>query len=146
VTASPHGRRAGPPPSFWTPAELLAWPTAIVLMLAPFMGWYGTTIDGLDYAVTGWHSGLLGKLVFLTGLATLGFLIARVAGVELPPSLPSSMVIAGLGALATIFLLIRLYDIPDDYPEAGRSIGIWISLAAALALIAAGVLKAGEEL
>jgi hypothetical protein len=139
-------RRAGRAASFWTPGELLAWPAALVYMLSAFMGWYGTTIDGLEYAVTGWHSGVLGKLVFVTGLATLALLVLRATGFELPPRFPAGMAIAALGAVATIFVLVRLIDIPSGYPEVGRSVGIWISLVAALALIVAGVLKAGEEL
>jgi hypothetical protein len=141
-----RGRRGAPTPAFWTPGELLAWPAAIVYTLSSFMGWYGTTIDGLDYAVTGWHSGVLGKLVFLVGLATLVLLVLRPTGFELPATFPTGMVLASLGAVATIFVLIRLIELPGDYPETGRSIGIWISLVAALALIVAGVLKTGEEL
>ena len=51
-----------------------------------------------------------------------------------------------LGSLATIFVLIRLISIPDTYfGTAGRGIGIFISLAAAVALICAGLLRAAEE-
>jgi len=72
--------------------------------------------------------------------------IARAAGTELPPSLPDSLVVVGLGTLATIFVLIRLISIPDDFFGAGRGIGIFISLIASLLVIAAGLLRAGEEL
>ena len=51
-----------------------------------------------------------------------------------------------LGALATIFVLIRVISIPDQFPGSGRGIGIWISLLSALAVIAAGLLTASEEL
>ena len=67
------------------------------------------------------------------------------SGVELPPGVPGGMVIAGLGFLATIFVLIRVISIPDDFSPAGRSIGIWISLLAALLVIAAGLLRSAEE-
>ena len=49
------------------------------------------------------------------------------------------MIIA-IGSLATIFVLVRLISIPDTFAFAGRGIGIWISLAAAVALIGAGLL------
>ena len=55
------------------------------------------------------------------------------------------MVIAGLGAFGTVLVLVRLLAVPDDYVELGRSIGIWISLVAALLLIVAGLLKSAEE-
>jgi hypothetical protein len=52
-----------------------------------------------------------------------------------------------LGALATIFVLIRLISIPDIYfASAGRGVGIYISLIAAVMLIVAGLLRAAEEL
>jgi len=141
-------REPGPRPSasLWTPGELLAWPAAIVFTLSSFMGWYSTSIEGLSYAVTGWHSGILGKLVFVVGLATLGFLVARATGFEPPRPLTVGVVLMILGALAMILVLIPVISPPDDYPETGRSIGIWISLAAALALIVAGWLQASEEL
>jgi hypothetical protein len=134
------------PASFWTPGEGLAWVAAIIFTLSSFMGWYSGVIDGLSLSAVGWQTGVLGKLVFFVGLAVLAVLVLRATGVELPPALPIGMVIAGLGALGTIFVLVRLIEIPDDYTELGRSIGIWISLVAALLLIAAGLLKASEEL
>ena len=69
----------------------------------------------------------------------------RASGIELPPSVPGGMVIAALGLLGTIFVLIRVISIPDDFSPAGRSIGLWISLLAGLLLIAAGLLRSAEE-
>ena len=52
-----------------------------------------------------------------------------------------------LGALALIFVLIRLISIPDSVlPADGRGIGIYISLAAALGVVLGGLLRAAEEL
>ncbi|MBD0289792.1 MAG: hypothetical protein ICV74_00945 [Thermoleophilia bacterium] len=134
------------PSSFWTPGELLAWLGAIVFTLSPFTAWYGGEIDGLRVSAIGWNTGILGKLVLVLGLGALVVLGLRAGGVELPASVPIGLVIAGLGTLGTIFVLVRLLEIPDDYVELGRSIGIWISLVSALLLIVAGLLKASEEL
>jgi hypothetical protein len=101
----------------------------------------------LTLSVTGWHTGALGKLVFFAGLATLILEALREAGIELPATVPESLVLIALGSLATIFVLIRLISIPDTFFDtAGRGIGIFISLIAAIALIAAGLLRAAEEL
>jgi hypothetical protein len=135
-----------PAASFWTPGEGLAWVAGVIFTLSSFMGWYSGLVDGLRVSAIGWHTGALGKLVLVTGLAVLAVLAVRAAGVELPRSVPLGLVIAGLGALGTIFVLVRLIEVPDDYAELGRSIGIWISLAAALLLIVAGLLKSAEEL
>ena len=130
---------------FWTPGESLAWIAAIIFTLSPFMGWYTGDVDGLRLSVVGWDTGVVGKLVLLVGLATLAVLGVRAAGIELPPTVPFGMVIAALGALGTVFLLIRVATIPDDYVELGRAVGLWISLVAAVLLIVAGLLKSAED-
>jgi hypothetical protein len=135
-----------PTGEFRSPGEGLAWLGGLVLALSTFMSWYTFDADvGFTVSITGWHTGLLGKLVFFIGLAVLAFLGLRASGVELPPSVPGGMVIAGFGLLATIFVLVRVISIPDDFSPAGRSIGLWISLLAGLLLIAAGLLRSAEE-
>jgi hypothetical protein len=128
-----------------SPGEALAWLGGLVLALSSFMSWYTVSNDAFAVSVTGWHTGLLGKLVFFIGLAVLGLLVLRATGVELPPQAPLGMVIAGLGAAGTVLVLVRLISIPDDFSPAGRSIGLWISLFSALLLIAAGLLKSADE-
>ncbi|HYY33910.1 MAG TPA: hypothetical protein VE693_10085 [Gaiellaceae bacterium] len=117
-----------------------------MLSLSAFTSWYTVANEGYTASVTAWHTGALGKLIFFVGLAVLGLLVLRATGFELPPSIPLGWVIAGFGAVGTFLVLIRLISIPDDFAPAGRSIGIWISLLAALLLIAAGLLKSAEEL
>ena len=135
-----------PTSEFRSPGEGLAWLGGLVLALSTFMSWYTFDADvGFTVSITGWHTGLLGKLVFFVGLAVLAFLGLRASGVELPPSVPGGLVIAGFGLLATIFVLVRVISIPDDFSPAGRSIGLWISLLAGLLLIAAGLLRSAEE-
>jgi hypothetical protein len=143
----PRPQRMGfSPADFRSPGEGLAWLGGLVLALSTFMSWYSFDAEvSFTVSITGWHTGTLGKLVFFIGLAVLAFLALRASGVELPPSVPGGMVIAGLGFLATIFVLIRVISIPDDFSPAGRSIGIWISLLAALLVIAAGLLRSAEE-
>jgi hypothetical protein len=144
----PRLRRARPAPRSaggdW--AERIAWVSGLVLAVSAFTDWYsGTLANGLSLAVTGWHTGPLGKLVFFIGLATLLLEALREAGIALPATVPESLVLLGLGALATIFVLIRLISVPDTYfASTARGIGLWISLLAAVALIAAGLLRTGE--
>ena len=119
----------------------------LVLALSTFMSWYAGADQGPTIAVIGWHVGVGGKLVFFLGLAVLALFALREAGVDLPATVPESLVVIGLGSLATIFVLVRLLDVPDEFhPYTGRGIGIWISLLAALAVIASGLLRAAEEL
>ena len=133
-------------PGYW--GERLAWVSGLVLAISAFTDWYaGSQADGLTLSVTGWHTGALGKLVFFLGLATLILEALREAGIELPATVPESLVLVAFGSLATIFVLIRIISIPDTFFDtAGRGIGIFISLVSAVVLIFAGLLRAAEEL
>jgi hypothetical protein len=135
-------------PGVGTLGGRLSWVAGLVLTLSPFLGWYSgdEAGDGLTVAVIGWHTGPLGKLVLFLGLALLVLAVLRETGIVLPAAVPESLVVIAIGSLATIFVLIRLISIPDEFFFAGRSIGIWIALAAALAVIVAGLLEASEEL
>jgi hypothetical protein len=136
-----------PAGGFWALGGRLTWVAALVLAISSFTDWYAEHgLAGPTIAVIAWHTGALGKLIFFIGLVLLGLVILREFGFELPPSVPESLVVIALGSLATIFVLIRLISIPDSIPDAGRGIGIWISLLASLAVIVAGLLRASEEL
>ena len=146
ASPGPAPAGAGRPP-FLGLGERLTGLSGLVLLLSSLMGWYVGSGDGLTISVIGWHTGVLGKLVFFVGLAVLGLAALRQAGIELPATVPESLVVIALGALGTVFVLIRIVSIPEQFlPADGRGIGIWISLLAALAVIAAGLLEAAEEL
>ena len=139
--------RAAAPIRLWAVGERLTWLSGLVLLLSSLMGWYVGSGDGLTLAVIGWHTGTLGKLVFFIGLAVLALAALRQAGIEPPATVPESLIVIALGALATVFVLIRLITIPEEFlPADGRGVGIWISLLAAIAVIVAGLLEAAEEL
>jgi hypothetical protein len=131
----------------WAMGERVTALSGLVLMLSSFMGWYAGSDEGPTIAVIGWHTGVIGKLVFLLGLAVVVLVVLRELGIELPATVPESLVIIVIGALSTILVLIRLISVPDRFfPFDGRGIGIWIALIAALGVIAGGLLRAGEEL
>lgn len=126
----------------------LALVAGLVLSVSAFTGWYtgDGASEGVRVSVTGWDAGTLGKLVLVLGLAAVALVLLRRVGLEPPGGVPESVVTIALGALATIFVLIRAASIPDDFYFAGRGIGIWIALAAALGVLAAGLLEASEDL
>lgn len=126
---------------------MLTWVSGLTLAISAFTDWYVGSGPGPTTSVIGWHTGPLGKLVLVCGLAVLALVILREAGIGLPDTVPESLVIIALGALSTIFVLIRLISVPDEFfGWRGRGIGIFISLIASLLVIAAGLLRAGEEL
>ena len=136
-----------PGDGLWALGERLTWLSGLLLAVSAFTGWYSGSGDGPTLSVMGWHTGALGKLVFFIGLAVLALVALRAAGIDLPATLPESLLVVALGSLATVFVVIRVISVPEALlPADGRGIGIWISLAAALGVVAAGLLRASEEL
>ena len=144
-----RGARGGASPngaSLWGLGERATWISGLVLALSALTGWYAGSGEGVNVAVLGWHTGVLGKLVFFIGLAAILVVVLRQFGLDLPAAVPESLIVIALGALSTIFVLVRAISIPDEFFFAHRGMGLWISLAASLALIGAGLLQASEEL
>ena len=133
-------------PSLWGLGEQITWVTGLVLALSALTGWYSGQGEGVTVSVLGWNTGVLGKLVFLLGVLAILVVALRRWGIDLPAAVPQSLVVVALGALSTIFVLVRAISIPDEFFFAGRGIGLWISLVASVALIGAGLLQASEEL
>jgi hypothetical protein len=144
--SEPPAAAARSVPSLWGLGEQITWVTGLVLALSAFTGWYSGQGEGVTVSVLGWNTGVLGKLVFLIGVLAILVVALRRWGIDLPAAVPESLVVIALGALATIFVLVRAISIPDEFFFAGRGIGLWISLVASVALIGAGLLQASEEL
>jgi hypothetical protein len=135
------------PAGIWGAGERITSLAGLALALSSFMSWYAGSGDGLTIAVIGWHTGVLGKLVFLIGVAVVTLGVLKEFTIELPATVPESLVVIVLGSISTILVLIRLIAVPDRFfPYDGRGIGIWIALLASLGLIVGGLLRAGEEL
>jgi hypothetical protein len=131
----------------WAAGERITWVAGLILALSSFMDWYAGSGVGVKLAVIGWHTGVLGKLVFFIGLAVVVIAALRETGLELPPSVPESLVVHALGAHGANIVLIPIISIPDAvHPADGTGIGNWISQHASLAVIAGGLLRAAEEL
>ena len=126
--------------------DQLGFVSGLVLALSSFTGWYTGSGEGVTVSVLAWHSGTLGKLVFVFGAVIVALTVLRGFGITMPATVPESLVSISIGVLATIFVLVRLISIPDDFFIAGRGIGIWISLVGAIGVIAAGLLQASEEM
>src|SRR6188508_2344 len=81
----------------WALGGRLAWVAGLVLTVSAFTDWYaGPNTTGPTLAVIAWHTGTLGKLVFVIGLVLLGLAAAREFGFELPQAVPESLVVIAL--------------------------------------------------
>jgi hypothetical protein len=118
----------------------------LLLAVSAFTGWYTGEGEGTTVSVMGWNTGAVGKVVFLLGLLAVLLVVLREVGVELPSTVPESLVAIAIGSIATVLVLVRLISIPDTFFFASRGIGIWISLVCAIGIIVAGLLEASEDL
>jgi hypothetical protein len=144
----PEPREEYPAPEgIWALGDRVTWLAGLILALSTFMDWYAGSGVGVKLAVIGWHTGVIGKLVFFVGLATVVLVALRESGIDMPASAPESLVVLGLGVLATVLVLIRVISIPDAVlPADTRGIGLWVSLLAALGVLAGGLLRAAEDI
>jgi len=111
-----------------------------VLLIATAVTWYrapgGASLSAWEaFDVTDLVLALAGATALVFGIAT----IVRPTGAF---TVPASSVAAGLGALATLLVLIRLFSPPDDLSVRG---GAWLGLVSCLAIGVAGWLGMGEE-
>ncbi|MBA3434193.1 MAG: hypothetical protein H0U08_08885 [Actinobacteria bacterium] len=118
----------------------------LLLTVSALTGWYTGEGEGTTVSVTGWNTGTIGKIIFFLGLAAVLLVMLREVGVDMPASVPESLIAMALGSIATILVLVRLISIPDTFFFASRGVGIWVSLLCAIGLIVAGLLEASEEL
>ena len=123
------------------PGEALSWVAGLLLAVSAFTGWYAIrrrdrprsrssagTRDARQARLLHGPGGARPAPPARHGARAPGQSSRRRRG-RLDP-----------GTLGTIFVLVRLIDMPDRFLGAGRGIGIWISLVSALAVVGAGLL------
>jgi hypothetical protein len=124
-------------------AEKIAGIAGIALLIIMFLPWYGKG----GFNVNAWESFSYTDLIlFITGVSAiaLALIAANDADVGLPVALSS--VVAGLGALATLLVLFRIFNTPGEgNVDVGRQIGIFLGLIACGAITYAGYLGMQEE-
>jgi hypothetical protein len=126
--------------------ERLTFVFGLLLSMSALTGWYTGEGVGTTVSVLGWHTGTLGKVVLILGLAAVLLVVLREFGIDLPAAIPESLVAIAIGSVATVLVLVRLISIPEEFFFADRALGIWLSLLCAIGLIVAGLLEASEEL
>ena len=126
-----------------------------------FFKWFGGSVSGAlpagsvstGSSSTGWDTFTNSRWIWLiTIIVALGsvVLVAGQRTLEIP--LKPSVVVAGLGALSTIFILYRIIHHPSAsasfagiHASYGIKIGIWLGLIAALAITYGGYLQMQAE-
>ncbi|MGH2840444.1 MAG: hypothetical protein ACRDKY_06425 [Solirubrobacteraceae bacterium] len=140
-------------PSQASLGEKIAGGSALVLLIALFLPWYGIKIEGLGASVSLDETGnawellsFVDILLFLAAAAAIALIAARLAGALPALPAPPSLIVLGAGALALALVLFRLIFTPepDGLPEQidlTRKFGIFVAL-----LAAAGVAYGGSQM
>jgi hypothetical protein len=128
---------------------------ALVLWISTFLPWWKASnsatkladalgVKGVGSAhLSGWHTGALGKLIFLVALIAIALVVVDFLKIEIPQlPWPISLVLLGAGALAVLLVIIRFIDTPDG---ASRAWGLYVAFLAAVALTYGGWLKLTES-
>jgi len=142
---------------------------ALVLLISVFFHWYSATVSisggasqvlgslSQSASISGWDATDVAKLVFLLGLIGLAAWVVElfVADINLP--VPAWMIAGGAGALSALLVLYRIVSKPHGAhsfsltlpngqlnADVSTSFGIWLSLIAALAMVAGAYLRMNE--
>lgn len=136
---------------------------AVALLVFMFLlDWYGGNVTGLARGVhltgatlssTGWQTFTISRWVWLlTALVALGSVVASARGYEHDGPVPLSAIVAGLGALASALIVIRILHHPGlsagagtEHVSYGVKTGIWLGLIAALAIAFGGYVQTLPE-
>jgi uncharacterized membrane protein HdeD (DUF308 family) len=120
--------------------EWIAGTSGLVLLVALFLPWYGDDAGQR----TGWES--LGALdVVLAVVALSAVAIPVVTVLERVPAVPLAhqSLTTLIGVLALALVVIRVLNMPDWAEE--REWGLWVALAATLAIAGSGLVAMRDE-
>jgi hypothetical protein len=117
---------------------------SVLLLIDSFFRWQEVEFDlgpvgGGSVGVSAWDN-FLGIVMALLTIVLIAWLVARVAGVQIPVPVSAAMLGAGLGALIFVFALLK--NLTDDYSTfwsyAGVVLAALIAVGAWLEVQAAG--------
>lgn len=139
----------------------------VVFLIAPFLTFYSFDFGGGDLGgllggaggpslssdINGWDALDLLKLFWILALVIGVVLVAALAGEDLlarvnAPRQLFATIVTVIGALATLYLLFRLLNVPGNIPDGidvSRSYGLYIAVLAGAAWTFGGYLMAKEE-
>lgn len=141
--------------------DMIAGVAGLVLFISLFIEWYSASvktgfgsIGNVSVGGNAWDAlGLIPILLTLCALVAIGVAVMRALGNVPRLAITPGMAVLAAGALATLLVLFRILVVPDGGAASsglvkvdfGRSIGIFLALLAALAMLVGGWLTWGEE-
>lgn len=134
---SPEARPPEAPPRE-APAQLDAYPedpfvaaAAAVLAASTFLPWY---VSRGGVAASGWGTGTWGPVVFFLALGSLALVVMRRRGMAVGLPFEESLIHEGIGWVSLGATVLKTRMPPQPRELFGAGFGVWIALAAAVAL------------
>lgn len=121
--------------------ERIAAGSAVVLLIALFLPWYGLEFAGAKVELTGWEGDdLIDILVCLAAVVVLGVVAGKAMGALGSVSKPADIIVLA-GIMALVLVGYRLIKLPDDLTpgaDVSHEIGYFIGLIAVLGMCFGG--------
>ena len=154
-----------PPPAEWSEIgrkvtaargeDLVLLVASGVFLVATFLPWYRYTFGRLSASDTAWGSGGLAVFAALLGIGVGVVAVLATAGSKNLGPQSASLLALLLSALALLFTFLRIVIRPPDAEEIerqfrglvdiSRGIGLWLALAAAIAMTIASYQKYRQD-
>jgi len=138
--------------------ELLAGVAGVALFIIMFLSWFNASsleapagviqfdpgdVPGVDDSFSAWQAfDFIDIVLFLAVIAAVGLMVLSAAQASVNLPVAASAITAGLGILATVFVLYRVIDPPA---ELDRSYGVFLGLIASTGIAIGGWLAMQEE-
>jgi hypothetical protein len=136
--------------------DMIAGGAGLVLFISLFLDWYTVSAKAFGFTASAGGNAFdalgIGKVfLLLVVVVAIGTAVIRATGTQLNLPVPLSVVVLGAGALASLYILFRIFVDPVDVPsgisgvDVSRSIGIYLAFLSALAITAGGYLSTRER-
>jgi hypothetical protein len=135
-----------------TQGQKIAGIAGLILLISLWFSWYGVDLGsvaagiGIDADVNAWGAfGFTDIVLFVTAIAALAYAGTAAMGRPWPVPVAPSLLVLGLGALATLLILYRIINQPGPNDVIELRFGAFVGLLAAAGVALAGVRSMGDE-
>jgi uncharacterized membrane protein len=108
--------------------------SGVLFLISTFFNWQSVDVGPVEVGQSAWH-GFWGVVMGLLAIVLIAWLVARVAGLEIPIPFSTALVAAALAVLIFVFALIKV--LTDDFTSSWA----WIGLVLAAIVVVGGWLE-----
>jgi hypothetical protein len=95
--------------------------SGVLFLISTFFNWQSVDVGPVEVGQSAWH-GFWGVVMGLLAIVLIAWLVARVAGLEIPIPFSAALVSAGLAVLIFLFALIKV--LTDEFTSTWAWIGL----------------------